>query len=142
VKIKRISKNNYLDFYKRFHKIKDFKVSKKMLFYELEEIIYWINHPKENLLYGIFDKNICIGFCFCKIISNHWALIDNFYILPEYRNKNIGTKLQKYIEKILKLKGINYISRVTRSNNYKMHSFLMRNKYKKHHEYIWFDKFL
>lgn len=142
MKIKRINKNNYLAFYKKFSKIKDFSVSNKILFYELEEIKYWINHPKENLLYGIFEKNICIGFCFCKIISSHWALIDNFYIFPLYRKNKLGHKLQIFIENKLRDKKIKYLSRVTKVDNLGMHKFLLKTGHKLQGKYIWFDKFL
>ena len=142
MKIKRINKNNYLDFYKKFSKIKDFQVSKKILFYELKEIKYWVENPKDNLLYGIFDKDECVGFCFSKIISNHWALIDNFYICEEYRFKKIGSLLQKHVETILKKRKIEYISRVTKETNKSMQKFLIKNKYIQQEKYVWFDKFL
>lgn len=143
MKIERINKYNYQDFYKKFCKIKDFKVSKKIAFYEFKEIQFWINKPKDNLLYGVFDKkNECIGFCFCKILSNHWALIDNFYICKDYRKDKIGTFLQKSIEKELKRRNIKYISRVTRHDNLGMHKFLNKTGYKPVGKYIWFEKFI
>lgn len=142
MKIKRINKKNYVNFYNQFSKIKDFKVSKKILFYEINEIKYWIENPKLNLFYGVFEKNKCLGFCFCKIMSNHWALIDNFYISPEYRGNKLGVKLQKFIEIKLKNKNIKYISRVTRNNNRSMKKFLTKNNYKKTGQYTWFEKFL
>lgn len=140
--IKRINKKNYKTFYNKFCKIKDFKISEKILFYEISEVEYWIKSPKSNLLYGIFDKDKCLGFCFCKIISNHWALIDNFYISPEYRKNKLGDKLQKFIEKQLKDRNIKYVSRVTKSNNIGMHKFLSKTGYVKSGEYFWFEKFL
>lgn len=140
--IKRINKNNYIKFYNEFSIIKDFKVSEKIPFYEKKEIKFWVSKPKDNLLYGIFDKNKCVGFCFCKIISNHWALIDNFYIHEGYRSRNIGSKLQLYIENKLRRRKISYISRVTRDNNISMHKFLLKNGYSQQEKYIWFDKFL
>lgn len=140
--IKRINKKNYINFYNQFSIIKDFKVSEKITFYEKKEIEFWVSKPKDNLLYGVFNKNKCVGFCFCKIISNHWALIDNFYINVEYRSKNIGSKLQSYIENKLKRRNISYVSRVTRDNNISMHKFLLKNGYAQQDKYIWFDKFL
>lgn len=142
MKIKKISKKNYLNFYKYFSKIEDFKVSNDILFYELKEIKYWIENPKNNLLYGIFDGDKCCGFCFCKIISNHWALIDNFYISKEYRCKKLGKKLQNHVENILKKRKISYVSRVTKQDNLTMQKFLNKTNYKKQGIYIWFDKFL
>lgn len=140
--IKRISKKNYIKFYKEFSKIQSFKVSNKILFYEQKEIKLWLNKPKDNLLYGIFYNKKCVGFCFCKIMSNHWALIDNFYIVPEYRKNKLGNKLQKFIEIKLKKRNIKYISRVTKSNNFGMHKFLKKTGYKKAGKYFWFEKFI
>lgn len=142
MKIKRIDKQNYKNVYNKFSKIKAFKVQEKILFYELKEFKYWINNPKENLLYGVFDGEECVAFCFCKIISNHWALIDNFYVCEEYRFKNLGSLLQVYIEKKLKSKNISYVSRVTREDNFGIHKFLLKHNYKMHKKYIWFDKFI
>lgn len=142
MKIKRIDKTNYLDFYRQFSIVKDFKISSKISFYELSEIKYWIDNPRDNLLYGVFEKNNCIGFCFCKIISNHWALIDNFYISPPYRKNKLGHKLQIFIEAKLKRNKIKYISRVTKANNFGMHKFLTKTGYRKQEKYLWFDKFL
>jgi len=142
MKIERINKNNYQSFYNKFSKIKDFKVSKKILFYEQTEIKEWIKNPKQNLLYGIFTKDVCVGFCFCKIISNHWALIDNFYVCEAYRRYHLGSKLQKYVEKKLRHRGIKYISRVTKKDNIVMQRFLNRTGYKSVGDYVWFEKFL
>lgn len=142
MKIKRINSTNYIKFYNQFSKVTDFKVSENILFYEISELKHWINNPKSNLLYGIFDKDKCLGFCFCKIMSNHWALIDNFYICPESRKNKLGYKLQKFIEKKLKNKNIKYVSRVTRNNNIGMHKFLSKTGYIKSGEYFWFEKFL
>jgi len=140
--IKRVDKDNYLSLYKEFSKIKDFRVNSKVTFYELEEIEEWIKNPKENIFYAAFQNEKLVGFCFCKIMSNHWALIDNFYVKPEFRNKNIGKKIQLFIENKLKKANIKYISRVTRSNNIKMHRFLSRTGYSKRDSYVWYDKFL
>ena len=140
--IKRINKNNYINFYKSFCKIKNFKISNEILFYELKEIKHWVNTPKNNLLYGIFDQNKCYGFCFCKIMSNHWAIIDNFYIDPKYRKNNLGSNLQAYIEKKLKQKNIKYISRIVEEKTISTRIFLKKTGYTKRKKYIWFDKFL
>lgn len=142
MKIKKINKKNYINFYNQFSKIKDFKVSEKISFYEISELRHWINNPNSNFLYGIFEADKCLGFCFCKIMSDHWALIDNFYICPENRKNKLGHKLQKFIEEKLKARKIKYVSRVTRSDNAGMHKFLFKTGYNKSGEYLWFEKFL
>lgn len=142
MKIIRVNKHNYKLLFDTFSKRKDFKVNDRISFYEIEEIEEWTKKPKDNLLYAVTYENRLIAFCFCKIISNHWALIDNFYVEPLFRNKKIGKKLQDFIELKLKNLKIKYVSRVTRSNNIKMHRFLNKTGYSKRDSYIWYDKFL
>ena len=117
-------------------------VNEKIGFYEPCEISDWVKNPKNNILYGVERRGKLIGFCFAKIMSPHWALIDTFYIKPDSRMCGAGRMLQTGIEAILKKRGIKYISRVTRSDNSGMHKFLEKSGYSKRDNYTWFDKFL
>jgi len=47
-------------------------------FYEHRELEEWITAPKENLLFVLDEGGEIAGFFFCKIMSSHWAYLDNF----------------------------------------------------------------
>ena len=61
------------------------------------------------LCVGIFDQEKLIGICGLWILTKYYVgkhiEPDNIIILPEYQNKNIGTKLMAWIEKYAKEQG-------------------------------------
>jgi len=125
-----------------FSSLPDFKVNDKIVFYEKKEIKEWLENIWDNKFALLFVNKKIAGFCFYKLMSYHWALIDNFFIKKEYRRDGYGTKLQEFVENNLKESGIFYISRTTRANNNLMHAFLNKTGYSNRGDYTWFDKFL
>lgn len=142
IRITKLNKDLVDIFYKTFSIEDDFKVNDKISFYEKKEIFEWIGNTKDNLFFIVTVDNRFAGFCFAKVISFHWAIIDAFYIKPEYRRLGLATKLQRFLEKKLREKKIKYASRTPRSNNTKLHNFLEKTGYIKRQNYTWFDKFL
>jgi hypothetical protein len=64
-----------------------FRVSEAIHFYEERELSEWIARPEENILCVALSGSEIIGFCFCKVMSYHWAMLDNFYVKPGSRGK-------------------------------------------------------
>lgn len=128
-------------FTKEFAATAGLAVNDKIGFYEPNELKAWMAKPKDNLLYAVVVGSRYAGFCFAKVMSPHWALIDTFYVKPDHRRGGVGTFLQRGVEAALKSK-VKYVSRVTRSDNAGMHAFLGQTGWSRRDSYVWFDKFL
>ena len=87
-----------------------FGVSSRIRFYEHRELEEWIAAPDDNLLLVLDDGGEISGFLFCKIMSSHWAYLDNFYVRPECRGKGYGRLLMQALLSQLKSQGIAYLS--------------------------------
>jgi len=79
-------------------------IAEEVLKVRLDEMI-----KQGYLCVGIFDKEKLIGICGLWILTKYYVgkhiEPDNIIILPEYQNKNIGTKLMVWIEKYAKEQG-------------------------------------
>lgn len=122
---------------------KAFAVSNTVPFYLKKEVIQWIKDKKDNLVMVAESNSRVIGFASCKIMSYHeWAMVDNFYVLPRFRKKGVGTMMERFLEKELRKKGIHYMTRLVRPGNRHSRKFLRKSSFKEHGTYIWVDKFL
>ena len=123
-------------------KASGFAVSKKIKFYEKKEIKQWIQGRKNNIVLIAETNSKIVGFAYVKIMSWHWAMVDNFYVLPAYRRKGIGSLIEKSLESELRKKGISYVSRLVKPSHKTSMKFLEKRNFKKESNYAWFDKFL
>ena len=141
MRLVRIDKARLDGFTAAFAHAPELAVNDKVGFYEPCELKSWVAKPRDNLLYAVLVGTQYAGFCFAKVMSPHWALIDTFYVRPSHRRGGVGTFLQRNMEAVLKRK-VKYVSRVTRADNAGMHAFLDRTGWKQRQQYVWFDKFL
>lgn len=118
-----------------------FSVSDEIHFYERKELLEWCVKTFDNILcVAEVDKKI-IGFYYCKIFSYHWAMLDNFYVLPEYRGQQVSEMMLTTLKNLLKSKQIQYLSILVDSadlkllNQMKHRGFTLANK-----EYQWLYK--
>ena len=142
MKLVKIGRRQLAGFVREFSGVPELAVNEQIGFYEPCELAAWMGKPRENLLYAVLQGGQYAGFCFAKVMSPHWALIDTFYIKPSMRRGGLGIFLQRGVEAALKSRRIRYVSRVTRSDNHSMHRFLGKTGWSRRHEYTWFDKFL
>ena len=140
MKFVRINKKDLGRFEKTFSNAKELCVNEKISFYEPCELLAWVKRPSENLLFAVEIGGQYAGFCFAKIMSPHWAMIDTFYVAPAFRKLGVGGFMQKKIDCIIRKSGIKFISRVTKSRS--MKKFLPKMGYSKRDKYVWFDKFV
>jgi GNAT superfamily N-acetyltransferase len=82
----------------------DKNISEEVLKVRLDEMI-----KQGYLCVGIFDQEKLIGICGLWILTKYYVgkhiEPDNIIILPEYQNKNIGTKLMAWIDNYAREQG-------------------------------------
>ena len=79
----------------------------KTIIKELDNQLY----NEDNMVWYIYEENNVIkGFLSIQSIKNYYY-IDNFYVLPEYRNNKIGSTLLDFVLDIFNDKKIKLITR-------------------------------
>jgi len=139
VKVRLAKQKDVNNIYKIGTSHSDFAVSKRIRFYERNEIKEWIRN-KSHIFLVAEKGNKIIGFLCCIIISRHWAMIDNLFILPEYRHTGNGKKLLETCIKKLKERKIDYATRLIKLKKFSKKYPLMG--FKPESKYIWVDEFI
>jgi len=119
-----------------------FEVSPAIHFYEETELKEWVNAPHENVLLVAEESSQIIGFLYAKIMSHHWAMLDNFYVKPIFRQQGIGKQLLCCLTDILRQRGIVYVSTLCDSSDEVLLAQLPRQGFKRTKAYIWHEMFL
>lgn len=119
-----------------------FRVSEAIHFYEERELSEWIARPEENILCVVLSGSEIIGFCFCKIMSYHWAMLDNFYVKPGSRGGKAGPVLFSGLVRKLQAKGISYVSTLVGRNRVALRRLMCRYGFKHANSYEWYELFL
>jgi GNAT superfamily N-acetyltransferase len=130
------------DIYKIGTSTTEFELSRKIKFYKKSELRQWIKDKKNNIvLVAVLDGKI-IGFTVCKVMSHHWAMVDNFYVLKKYRKEGIGTYIEDHLESQLRKRKVKYVTRLVGADHRNSRMFLKKRGFREHDKYIWIDKFL
>ena len=117
-------------------------MSPEIPFYERDEVAAWISKPEENIfLIGEQDGAIA-GFLFCKIMSVHWAMLDNIFVRPSCRRSGVGLSLVTALRRILEEKKIRYISLLTKESNQEAEAAAAKYGFRRQDGYAWWDLLL
>jgi GNAT superfamily N-acetyltransferase len=119
-----------------------FAVSRSIPFYELSELEQWVQSPKDNLLMVASIDCRVVGFLFCKVISHHWAMLDNCYVHPQFREQGIGSRLLGALIQALKERGIEYMSALCNVNDRPLLDHLSRKGFQLGNAYRWIELFV
>ena len=119
-----------------------FQVSDEVPFYEFDEVVAWLHSPMDNLFIVAEQGESLTGFLFCKVMSIHWALLDNFFVAPSARGMGTGTALLDSLKQILMEREIEYISALFREQDGDTLSFFQQSGFRRQQEYLWMDVFL
>jgi ribosomal protein S18 acetylase RimI-like enzyme len=119
-----------------------FGVSPQIRFYEKQELAEWIAAPDDNLLLVLDEDGEIRGFLFCKVMSCHWAYLDNFYVSPSCRGHGHGHLLMQALLDLLREREIAYLSTLVAESDaflshYFEHSGLVTEK-----TYVWQERFV
>ena len=118
-----------------------FSVSEKIRFYERKELEEWIADPEGNLLLVLDDEDVITGFLFCKIMSYHWAYLDNFYVRPGYRRHGQGMSLMQALLDLLREKKIVYLSTLVEEKDTFLAQYLGMSGFVSEKTYVWLERF-
>ncbi len=119
-----------------------FRVSEVIPFYEESELMEWISRPQENVLCVVLSETGIAGFCFCKVISYHWAMLDNFYVRRECRGGQAGPMLFAELVRRLRDRKISYVSTLIQRDRSALARLTRRYGFRHANSYEWYEMFL
>ena len=119
-----------------------FQVSARIPFYERVELVQWIESPEQNILCVVGDGGAIAGFFFCKIMSCHWAMLDNFYAASGPRRAEFGHAMFEGLLKRLRERGISYLTTLVSAERLSLNRLLRRQGFRPSKTYTWNEYFL
>ncbi len=119
-----------------------FGVNERIRFYEREELVEWFASPDENLLLVIENNGDLAGFCFCKIMSFHWAYLDNFYVSPTSRGQGYGHLLMQALLDLIRERKIAYLTTLVAESDTFLTAFFGKCGLVTEKTYVWQDRFV
>ena len=120
----------------------DFAVSPRIRFYEKSEVETWARKRGDNVFLIAERANKILGFIYCKVMSHHWAMIDNYFVLPECRKEGTGARLLEECLGKLRTRGISYVSAMVKSADEELRNYMKKRGFQETSEYVWVEKFL
>ena len=122
--------------------VNSFRVSERIKFYEVEELSEWVIDKKNNIL-GVAEHNDAIvGFFFCKVMSSHWAMLDNFYLLPDFRVNKNGEDMFLFLKGELCQKKIKYLSILVETDKNVLIRYARLLGFSVSNKYQWLEMFI
>jgi len=119
-----------------------FGVSSRIRFYERKELDGWIAAPEDNLLLVLDDDGVIAGFLFCKVMSSHWAYLDNFYVRPDARGRGNGRLMMQALLDQLREKEIAYLSTLVAETDTFLADYFKRSGMVTEKTYVWQERFV
>jgi ribosomal protein S18 acetylase RimI-like enzyme len=119
-----------------------FQVSERIPFYEREELVEWASAPRDNLLFVAEADGCIVGFFFCKVMSQHWAMLDNFYVVPSSRGTGVVDRLRRALTEALQQRGIVYLSTLVAKGDPGLSAKMSRYGFTQSKDYEWMERFL
>lgn len=119
-----------------------FGVSPRVRFYERQELDEWIAVPEDNLLLVLDCDGEIKGFLFCKLMSSHWAYLDNFYVLPSARGFGHGKLLMQALLDLLRERKIVYLSTLVAEHDPYLSRYFESGGLAVEKTYWWLERFV
>lgn len=119
-----------------------FRVSGTIPFYEESELIEWATNRNENVLAVVEEGASVVGFLFCKVISHHWAMLDNFYLAPSSRNTAMAKALRDWLLADLRERRLSYLTCLIREDHRALLRLVRRLGFTPRNSYTWCELFL
>jgi GNAT superfamily N-acetyltransferase len=111
-------------------------------FYEYSELELFVYDPSWIALVAINDTGDLTGFLMCKQMSDHWALLDTFYVLPRYRGLGYGRALSNTLKQTLTEIGVQYLSLLANADSPEVQRRFKFLGFAPQKSYVWMDQTL
>ncbi len=118
-----------------------FLLSKNTKFYGKNFLKNWIKNPYNDILIVAQFKDKIVGFLFCRIIRNSWAILENIAVIPQKRMMKVGSLLLEVCLNLLLDNGIDYISGIIREGN-KNEKFFGKKGFSFGNKFVWIEKYI
>jgi GNAT superfamily N-acetyltransferase len=119
-----------------------FTVSEEIPFYERSELVEWIQSPDDNMLCVALRDGCLVGFFFCKVMSAHWAMLDNFYVVSDTRSGRVGRLLFDTLTSRLRQRGVVYLTTLVETGRVSLERLLRQEGFRLSKSYNWHELFL
>lgn len=119
-----------------------FRVSESIPFYEESELIEWASNRQENILAVVELNEEVAGFLFCKVISHHWAMLDNFYLAPGARNTETAQRLRDWLFGELRTRKLSYLTCHIREDHESLLRLVRQLGFTQRNKYTWCELFI
>lgn len=116
-----------------------FAVSSQSRFYTKNYLKDWIENPDNDVLLVAEIQNEIVGFLFCRVNRNYWAMLENIAVSTSVRRQGIGTALLTECLKRLRARGINYIAGIVRESNSNIEFFINKG-FSMGNRFVWIEK--
>lgn len=118
-----------------------FAVSSQSRFYTKDYLRDWIRSPGDDVLLVAEIREQIVGFLFCRVNRNDWAMLENIAVDSSVRRLGIGTALLTECLRKLRTRGISYIAGIVREGNNSL-DFFVHNGFSIGNRFIWIEKHL
>lgn len=120
----------------------DFLVDDRNFFWSIEQLKDWVETNEDVLLIAKEDDEV-IGFALTSYHkATRKAVLENFFILQNWRNKGVGSQLMEEILIQLKNKNVSYICFLVPVEEVEELSYFQRRGFEKGRGFVWFGKHL
>jgi hypothetical protein len=119
-----------------------FKVSDDIRFYEDFELREWIANPSDNILLVATESDETVGFLYCKLMSTHWALLDNFFCDANAARRGASKLLFDGLLGRLRASNHAYLTALIRADHAPLERLCRRYGFVPRDNYRWMDMFL
>jgi len=116
-----------------------FAVSSQSRFYTENYLKDWIENPDNDVLLVAEMQNEIVGFLFCRVNRNDWAMLENIAVSTSVRRQGICTALLTECLKRLHAGGINYIAGIVREDNSNI-KFFVNQGFSLGNRFVWIEK--
>ena len=121
--------------------VKEFKVSDKASSFWSREILKNCVNSKTDFLLIAEDNKDIIGFIIANYNPNFKkAIIENIFVKPEFKDRDIGKRLLKFLlDKLKKIK-CEYVCALVDTNGKPAINFYLKEGFNKGMNCVWFDR--
>jgi ribosomal protein S18 acetylase RimI-like enzyme len=116
-----------------------FAVSSESRFYTKDYLENWITNPEDDVLLVAEARNAIVGFLFCRVNHNDWAMLENIAVSTSSRRQGTGTALLRECLRRLRERGIDYIAGIVREGNSNL-DFFLSSGFVPGHRFVWIER--